>query len=50
MSKKEIDIAEILELVKQAYKAAGKELKTAVLVDGDETTLLEDNRKPEEIN
>lgn len=50
------EIARILDVIKEAYEAMGKQIKTAELVkdineDGTlDGEILIDNRKPEEIN
>ncbi len=46
----EDDIRRILEAVNEAYKQAGKEIKTAVLSDENGERLLIDKRKEEELN
>lgn len=44
------DIQKILEAVAEAYKQAGREIKTITKHQGDETEILVDNRDEEEIN
>lgn len=44
------EIAEIMELIAEAYEKAGKKIETATMIQGDKQELIIDNRKPEEIN
>lgn len=45
------DIAKIMAALSEAYKAAGKEIKTAVLLEGDkDPEILVDTRDDEDIN
>ena len=44
------ELTKLLECLEQAYSAAGKEIKTAVLSEGSTSTLVLDNRKKEDLN
>ena len=44
------ELKKIIEAVAEAYKKAGKEIKTATMIQGDDKEILIDNRKPEENN
>lgn len=44
------EIKNILELLQEAYKEAGKKIQTAIVYTGDEQEILIDNRKEEDIN
>lgn len=44
------EIQEILNIIVQIKKDYGQEIKIATLFDGDDTKILIDNRKEEELN
>ncbi len=46
----EAELRKVLELLNEAYKAAGQEIQTAVLYEDDKETILIDNRDEEDIN
>jgi hypothetical protein len=44
------DIAKILEAIGKAYEVKGKKIKTAVLIEDDESKILIDNREDKDLN
>lgn len=44
------ELAELLKLIQEAYKEAGKKITTATLYQGDEEELVIDNREDKDIN
>jgi hypothetical protein len=46
----EQELKKILEAIQKAYKEAGKTIDMATLHEGDETTIVIDNREEQDIN
>lgn len=44
------EIKKILDALEEAYAVSGKKLETAILFDGDNSQMLIDNRKEEDLN